>query len=131
VDRAPDFARTVEIHRKPGYDPGELFVDPKIVAPQAVVARKLARRKLGFRTLLDVISLDTSLVKGSHGRMPDREADGPMFATNEPSLVPTGRSLRRASNSSCSITCSVRRDSAARRPRRPVSLDILADYAPA
>ena len=26
--RAPDFARTVEIHRKPGYDPVELFVDP-------------------------------------------------------------------------------------------------------
>jgi predicted AlkP superfamily pyrophosphatase or phosphodiesterase len=89
-DRAPDFARTVEIHRKPGYDPVELFVDPTIVAPQAVVAWKLARRKLGFRTLLDVIPLDTSLVKGSHGRMPDREADGPVFATNEPALVPDG-----------------------------------------
>ena len=26
--RAPDFARTVDIHRKPGYDPAELFLDP-------------------------------------------------------------------------------------------------------
>ena len=26
-DRAPDFARQVEIHRKPGYDPAELFLD--------------------------------------------------------------------------------------------------------
>ena len=29
---------------------------------------KLALRKLGFRTLLDVIPLDASLVRGSHGR---------------------------------------------------------------
>ena len=28
--RAPDFARTVDIHRKPGYDPVELFLDPAI-----------------------------------------------------------------------------------------------------
>ena len=27
---APDFARTVEIHRKPGYDPVELFLDPAL-----------------------------------------------------------------------------------------------------
>ncbi|NED86403.1 alkaline phosphatase family protein, partial [Streptomyces sp. SID11233] len=26
--RAPDFAQLVEIHRKPGYDPVELFMDP-------------------------------------------------------------------------------------------------------
>ncbi|NBV49562.1 MAG: alkaline phosphatase family protein, partial [Verrucomicrobia bacterium] len=29
----PDFARTVDIHRKPGYDPVELFIDPKIRFP--------------------------------------------------------------------------------------------------
>src|SRR4029450_12941086 len=29
-DRAPDFARTVDIHRKPGYDPVELFLDPTL-----------------------------------------------------------------------------------------------------
>ena len=33
--RAPDFARTVEIHRKPGYDPVELFLDPAIRDPGA------------------------------------------------------------------------------------------------
>jgi predicted AlkP superfamily pyrophosphatase or phosphodiesterase len=66
--RAPDFARTVEIHRKPGYDPVELFLDPAIRMPPLTVGWKLARRKLGFRTLLDVIPLDATLVKGSHGR---------------------------------------------------------------
>ena len=35
------------------------------------------RKKLGFRTLLDVIPLDASLVKGSHGRIPDDPAQGP------------------------------------------------------
>jgi hypothetical protein len=29
--------------------------------------RRLARKKLGFRTLFDVIPLDPSLVHGSHG----------------------------------------------------------------
>ena len=33
-DRAPDFARGVEIHRKPGYDPAELFLDPEGPAGQ-------------------------------------------------------------------------------------------------
>ena len=62
--KAPDFARTVDIHRKPGYDPRELFSDKSAPA----VAWKLAKRKLGFRQLLDVVPLDTSLVKGTHGR---------------------------------------------------------------
>jgi predicted AlkP superfamily pyrophosphatase or phosphodiesterase len=61
---APDFARTVDIHRKPGYDPRELFSDKSPTA----VAWKLARRKLGFRQLLDVVPLDASLVMGTHGR---------------------------------------------------------------
>ncbi len=30
--RAPDFAPTVDIHRKPGYDPAELFIDPEFKA---------------------------------------------------------------------------------------------------
>jgi hypothetical protein len=89
-ERAPDFARTVEIHRKPGYDPVELFLDPALVAPRATVAWKLARRALGFRTLLDVIPLDTSLVKGSHGRLTDRPEHGPVVISSEPALVPEG-----------------------------------------
>ena len=65
---APDFARTIDIHRKPGYDPVELFIDPKLKFPQLKVASFLAKKKLGIRGLLDVIPLDASLVKGSHGR---------------------------------------------------------------
>ncbi len=67
--RAPDFARTVDIHRKPGYDPVELFIDPAIRSPKAALAWRLAKKKLGFRTLMDVIPLDATLVKGSHGRV--------------------------------------------------------------
>lgn len=66
---APDYQRTVDIHRKPGYDPRELFLDPKIAFPKLTIARKLLAKKLGFRTLMDVIPLDTSIVRGSHGRV--------------------------------------------------------------
>jgi predicted AlkP superfamily pyrophosphatase or phosphodiesterase len=67
--RAPDFARTVDIHRKPGYDPVELFLNPALRAPKAAIGWRLLKRKLGFRTLLDVIPLDPKLVRGSHGRV--------------------------------------------------------------
>src|SRR5690606_27426574 len=71
-DRAPDFARTVDIHRKPGSDPMELFLDPAIPLPKLKVARRLIARKLGFRNLLDVTPLGpTSLVRGSHGLVTD------------------------------------------------------------
>jgi predicted AlkP superfamily pyrophosphatase or phosphodiesterase len=43
--QAPKFARTVDIHRKPGYDPVEMFFDP----------------------IAKGIPLDATLVKGSHG----------------------------------------------------------------
>lgn len=65
---APDYARTIDIHRKPGYDPCELFVDPSIKHPKLRIAKFLLKKKLGLRGLLDVIPLDSSLVKGSHGR---------------------------------------------------------------
>lgn len=77
-DLAPDFARTVDIHRKPGYDPVELFIDPKIRLPMAKVAGKLLKKKLGFRMLMDLIPLDASLVKGSHGRIPDTKDEYPL-----------------------------------------------------
>jgi len=86
--KAPDYARTVEIHRKPGYDPVELFLDAKV--GKAGVALRLAKRKLGFRTLLDVIPLDASLVKGSHGRLTESADDGPLFISSDPALLPTG-----------------------------------------
>ncbi len=89
-DRAPDFARTVEIHRKPGYDPAELFLDPALRWPKASIAWRLAKKALGFRTLMDVIPLDAGLVKGSHGRPTDRHEAGPLLISSEPGLLPDG-----------------------------------------
>jgi predicted AlkP superfamily pyrophosphatase or phosphodiesterase len=77
--RAPDFARTVDIHRKPGYDPVELFLDPSLKAPMARIGLKLLRKKLGFRMLMDVIPLDAALVKGSHGRIPLNRNEWPIL----------------------------------------------------
>jgi predicted AlkP superfamily pyrophosphatase or phosphodiesterase len=85
--RAPDFARTVDIHRKPGYDPAELFVDPGLAAPKLKIAATLAKKKLGFRYLMDVIPLDAGLVKGSHGRPPVTPAEGPVVLTKRRDLL--------------------------------------------
>jgi len=87
--RAPDFARTVEIHRKPGYDPVELFLDPAIRIPPLTVGWKLMKRRAGFRSLLDVIPLDATLVKGSHGRQTGWDDDGPVFISRAKDLVPS------------------------------------------
>ncbi len=88
---APDFARTVDIHRKPGYDPVELFVDPAIRLPMLATGWRLAKRKLGFRTLLDVISLkDTALVRGSHGRLTDNPQHGPLVISSRADRLPQG-----------------------------------------
>jgi predicted AlkP superfamily pyrophosphatase or phosphodiesterase len=89
-DRAPDFARTVDIHRKPGYDPVELFLDPKLVAPKLKIGMTLARRSLGFRAPMNVISLDASLVRGSHGRLTESPDEGPVFITSDPERMPAG-----------------------------------------
>ena len=77
--KAPDFARCVDIHRKYGYDPVELFVDPALAAPKLTIAAKLLRKKLGFRVLMDVIPLDASLVKGSHGTCPNDSSEWPVL----------------------------------------------------
>src|SRR5438093_1568332 len=84
---APDYARTVDIHRKPGYDPAELFLDPKLPMPRLHVAATLAKKKLGFRYLMKVIPLDASLVRGSHGRITERLDDEPVFISSERSAV--------------------------------------------
>lgn len=81
---APDFARTVDIHRKPGYDPCELFLDPSISMPDLKVGLKWLRKSLGFRYLMDVIPLNADLVKGSHGRIPESKEDWPLFISEEP-----------------------------------------------
>jgi len=66
--RAPDFARCVDIHRKPGYDPAEMFFDPALSFPMFHAAAFLLKKKLGFRALMKVIPLNGDQVKGSHGR---------------------------------------------------------------
>jgi len=77
--QAPDYARTVDIHRKPGYDPCELFLDPALKVPKLRIARRLLGKKLGFRTLFDVISLDSSIVRGSHGLPADKAEERPVL----------------------------------------------------
>jgi predicted AlkP superfamily pyrophosphatase or phosphodiesterase len=84
---APDFARTVDIHRKPGYDPVELFLDPEISAVRLKITWRLLQKKLGLRMLMDVIPLDATLVKGSHGRRPADKKDWPVFITSQPELL--------------------------------------------
>lgn len=76
--RAPDYARTVDIHRKPGYDPRELFLTSKVRA-----AWKLMLMRLGVRTLLDVIPLDDTLVRGSHGRTDPAPGYEPVLIAEE------------------------------------------------
>lgn len=87
---APDFARCVDIHRKCGYDPVELFIDPKIKYPKVKVATKLAKKMLGMRMMMDLIPLDASLVKGSHGRIPDDPQDWPVLIGDLPHVPRSG-----------------------------------------
>jgi len=94
--KAPDFARCVDIHRKYGYDPVELFVDPLIMFPKLKVGGKLIRKILGFRMLMDVISLDPALVKGSHGTCPANSDEWPL-------LIGTGALAGGAAESGASI----------------------------
>jgi predicted AlkP superfamily pyrophosphatase or phosphodiesterase len=92
--RAPDFARCVDIHRKPGFDPCELFLDPQLTFPPAQIAWRLLKKKLGFRTLMDVIPLDTTLVRGSHGRIEQPDSLKPLLLTqcahtDSPDTIPS------------------------------------------
>jgi len=80
--KAPDYARCVDIHRKPGYDPVELVLNPAIKIPLLTVGAKVLKKKLGFRYLMDVIPLDATLVKGAHGRIPESDLDKPLFVSD-------------------------------------------------
>lgn len=75
---APDYARMVDIHKKPGYDPVEMFMTSKMRA-----AYKLLRKKAGLRYVMDVISLDATLIKGSHGRLERNTSFHPVLITDE------------------------------------------------
>ena len=81
---APDFARAVEIHKKPGYDPAELFLDPEDRWVKARAAAGLVRKKLGLRYAMSVVPLDPAPVQGTHGRLPARPEEGPVFICSDP-----------------------------------------------
>ncbi|MEW2544573.1 nucleotide pyrophosphatase/phosphodiesterase family protein [Streptomyces sp. NPDC047002] len=85
--RAPDFARLVEIHRKPGYDPAELFLDPHDPYVRLRAAAAIARKKAGLRYRLAVVPLDGSPVRGSHGRLPASDEEGPVLLCSTPGAV--------------------------------------------
>jgi predicted AlkP superfamily pyrophosphatase or phosphodiesterase len=89
--RAPDFAHTVDIHRKPGYDPVELLIDPKLAAPKAKIAWTLLRKKLGFRAMLEVISTDATLIRGSHGRVAPSPEEGALLMSDQCGLLNESR----------------------------------------
>lgn len=82
-DRAPDYARMVDIHNKPGFDPCELFIDPALGAPALNAAWALARKAAGLRYKMELTPLDAGLVRGSHG-LP---SPGPVLASSEPGLL--------------------------------------------
>jgi predicted AlkP superfamily pyrophosphatase or phosphodiesterase len=85
--KAPDYARCVDIHRKPGYDPVEMLADPDIRFLKAKVGMKILKKMLGFRYLMDIIPLDASLVKGSHGAIPKDSLDHPVFISQHKDLI--------------------------------------------
>ncbi|MDB9960928.1 alkaline phosphatase family protein [Oceanihabitans sp.] len=84
--KAPDYARMVDIHKKPGYDPVEMHTDPKDKFLIPKIIWKLLKKKLGFRTIMDIIPIDATLIKGSHGRIPESVDDYPVFISNNSSI---------------------------------------------
>jgi len=81
---APDYARAVAIHHKPGYDPCELFFDPRFRMPKLHAARRVLEKKLGFRMTMDVVPLDAAIVKGSHGLAAANPQDRPLLVGHGP-----------------------------------------------
>ena len=86
-ERAPDFAKQVEIHRKPGYDPAELFMDPEDKLVKARAGAALVRKKIGMRYVMSVVPLDPSPVRGTHGRLPADTADAPVLLCSDGSAA--------------------------------------------
>ena len=87
---APDFAATVDIHRKPGYDPLELFLKPGL-RTRARLLRRIVEKKIGLRCVFDVIPTDSSMVRGSHGLRPNDPARGPLLLTSHPDALSAAR----------------------------------------
>jgi len=77
-NKAPDYARAVDIHKKPGYDPVEMFMTSKLRA-----GYKLLRKKAALRYVMDVIPLDATLIKGSHGSINTSSSFHPVLITSQ------------------------------------------------
>jgi hypothetical protein len=91
--KAPDFARCVDIHRKPGYDPVELFLNPDIPAIKAKMAFTLLKKTLGLRYYMDVIPLKPELVKGSHGTPAENPEEAALCVSEMMALRPATPTL--------------------------------------
>ncbi|MGO1834878.1 MAG: alkaline phosphatase family protein [Actinomycetaceae bacterium] len=89
-DRAPEYARGVDIHKKPGYDPAELFFNPEDKLAKAKAGLNLVKKKMGLRYAMSTVPLDPTCVKGTHGRLPDSDEEAPMLLTSDPSLIADG-----------------------------------------
>jgi predicted AlkP superfamily pyrophosphatase or phosphodiesterase len=76
---APDYQTTVDIHRKPGYDPRELCFAEGWRGSAPRIAIKLLLKKLGQRSSFDIITLDPKKIRGSHGRTPMMGAPNPIL----------------------------------------------------
>jgi predicted AlkP superfamily pyrophosphatase or phosphodiesterase len=87
---APDFASTVDIHRKPGYDPAELFLAGGS-RTKLRLAYRLLQKTLGFRYVMDVIPLHGGWVRGSHGWRSTDPAHGPVLMGSARALTPAER----------------------------------------
>ena len=89
-DKAPEYARGVDIHRKPGYDPAELFFNPADPLAKAKAGANLVKKKLGLRYAMSTVPLDPTCVRGTHGRLPDSTADAPLLLSSDASLLADG-----------------------------------------
>ncbi|HLR38617.1 MAG TPA: alkaline phosphatase family protein, partial [Chitinophagaceae bacterium] len=81
--KAPDFAPTVDIHAKPGYDPAEMVLNPDIRFPKLKAGMRLLQKKMGFRYMMDLIPVSGEGVKGSHGRISSNPQTSPLLATKQ------------------------------------------------
>lgn len=86
--KAPDYARVVDIHKKPGFDPVEMFMNQKNPFIKIRAGYKLLRKKMGMRYTMDVISLDANLIRGSHGSPFVKEEFYPVCISNH--VLPDG-----------------------------------------
>ncbi|MDK1361899.1 alkaline phosphatase family protein [Arthrobacter sp. zg-Y1219] len=93
--RAPEYARGVDIHRKPGYDPGELFFDPADKLAKAKAGLNLIRKKAGLRYAMSTVPLNPGHVRGTHGRLPGSRNSTPMVISSEERMPPFAEELLR------------------------------------